>query len=105
MDTYGEDGSPYSAEYDWLGEVDPKPKGAGFYYLDHLTHTHVQRGNMSTWYDFYAKAFNFREIRYFDIKGQADRPVLARADLTPGGKIRIPIKPKSADETSPRVEE
>jgi 4-hydroxyphenylpyruvate dioxygenase len=101
VDIYGEDGSPYSAEYDWLGEVDPKPKGAGFYYLDHLTHN-VQRGNMSTWYDFYAKAFNFKEIRYFDIKGQ-QTGLFSRALTSPDGKIRIPIN-ESADETS-QIEE
>jgi len=101
VDTYGEDGSPYSAEYDWLGEVDPKPEGAGFYYLDHLTHN-VQRGNMSTWYDFYAKAFNFREIRYFDIKGK-QTGLTSRALTSPCGKIRIPIN-ESADETS-QIEE
>jgi len=33
--------SPYSAEFNWIGEADPKPKGAGFYYLDHLTHKFV----------------------------------------------------------------
>jgi 4-hydroxyphenylpyruvate dioxygenase len=101
VDTYGEAGSPYSAEYDWLGEGDPKPEGAGFYYLDHLTHN-VQRGNMSTWYDFYAKAFNFREIRYFDIKGQ-QTGLFSRALTSPDGKIRIPIN-ESADETS-QIEE
>jgi 4-hydroxyphenylpyruvate dioxygenase len=101
VETYGEDGSCYSAEYDWLGEVDPKPEGAGFYYLDHLTHN-VQRGNMSTWYDFYAKAFNFREIRYFDIKGK-QTGLTSRALTSPDGKIRIPIN-ESADETS-QIEE
>jgi len=101
VDTYGEDGSCYSNEYDWLGDVDPKPEGAGFYYLDHLTHN-VQRGNMSTWYAFYAKAFNFREIRYFDIKGK-QTGLTSRALTSPCGKIRIPIN-ESADETS-QIEE
>jgi 4-hydroxyphenylpyruvate dioxygenase len=101
VDTYGEAGSPYAAEFDWTGAPDPKPYGAGFYYLDHLTHN-VQRGNMSTWYDFYAKAFNFREIRYFDIKGQ-QTGLFSRALTSPCGKIRIPIN-ESADDTS-QIEE
>ncbi|MDG3040261.1 4-hydroxyphenylpyruvate dioxygenase [Roseicyclus marinus] len=101
VETYGEAGSPYAGEYDWLGEVDPRPEGAGFYYLDHLTHN-VQRGNMSTWYDFYAKAFNFREIRYFDIKGK-QTGLFSRALTSPCGKIRIPIN-ESADDTS-QIEE
>jgi len=101
VDTYGDAGSPYGAEYDWLGEIDPRPKGAGFFYLDHLTHN-VQRGNMGTWYDFYAQAFNFREIRYFDIKGK-QTGLFSRALTSPCGKIRIPIN-ESADATS-QIEE
>src|SRR5205814_6468467 len=45
VDRYGAKGSPYDAEFDWLSVRDPKPKGVGFYYLDHLTHN-VKRGNM-----------------------------------------------------------
>lgn len=101
VETYGEDGSCYANEYDWTGEVDPRPVGAGFYYLDHLTHN-VQRGNMSTWYDFYATAFNFREIRFFDIKGK-QTGLFSRALTSPDGKIRIPIN-ESADENS-QIEE
>jgi 4-hydroxyphenylpyruvate dioxygenase len=101
IDTYGDGGSPYSAEFDWLGEVDPKPEGAGFFYLDHLTHN-VARGNMSTWYDFYAKAFNFREIRFFDIEGK-QTGLFSRALTSPCGKIRIPIN-ESKDDTS-QIEE
>ncbi|MBT8446920.1 MAG: 4-hydroxyphenylpyruvate dioxygenase, partial [Gammaproteobacteria bacterium] len=66
-------------------------------YLDHLTHN-VERGNMSTWYDFYAKAFNFREIRFFDIEGQ-QTGLKSRAMTSPCGKIRIPIN-ESADDKS-----
>ena len=101
VDRYGQDGSAYAQEYDWLDEPDPRPIGAGFYYLDHLTHN-VRRGNMSTWYDFYAKAFNFREIRYFDIKGK-QTGLYSRALTSPDGKIRIPIN-ESADDNS-QIEE
>jgi 4-hydroxyphenylpyruvate dioxygenase len=100
IDTYGEQ-SPYEAEFDWLDARDPRPEGAGFFYLDHLTHN-VMRGNMSTWYDFYAKAFNFKEIRFFDIKGK-QTGLFSRALTSPCGKIRIPIN-ESADETS-QIEE
>ncbi len=101
VETYGADGSCYADEYDWLGEADPAPEGAGFYYIDHLTHN-VMRGNMSTWYDFYAKAFNFREIKFFDIKGK-QTGLFSRALTSPDGKIRIPIN-ESADENS-QIEE
>ncbi|MFD1793910.1 4-hydroxyphenylpyruvate dioxygenase [Ochrobactrum teleogrylli] len=101
VETYGEDGSCYSAEFEWLGEVDPKPEGFGFYYLDHLTHN-VVRGNMNTWYKFYHDTFNFREIRYFDIAGKMTG-LTSRALTSPDGKIRIPIN-ESADDHS-QIEE
>lgn len=101
IDTYGDLGSPFAADYDWLGEVDPSPEGFGFYYLDHLTHN-VIRGNMDTWYRFYADTFNFKEIRFFDIKGK-QTGLTSRALTSPDGKIRIPIN-ESADDNS-QIEE
>ena len=100
VETNGES-SPYSAEFNWIGDTDPKPKGAGFYYLDHLTHN-VRRGNMDTWYKFYAQTFNFREIRYFNISGKLTG-LTSRALTSPCGKIRIPIN-ESADDKS-QIEE
>ena len=101
VDTYGDKGSAYGAEYDWIGEEDPKPKGVGFYYLDHLTHNVIQ-GNMDTWYRFYAETFNFREIKFFDIKGKMTG-LTSRALTSPCGKIRIPIN-ESSDDKSQIVE-
>ncbi|NJO32672.1 MAG: 4-hydroxyphenylpyruvate dioxygenase, partial [Rhodospirillales bacterium] len=97
VDTYSTKGSPYGKEFDWLGEVDPNPKGVGFYYLDHLTHN-VMRGNMDTWYKFYSRTFNFREIRFFNIEGKLTG-LHSRALTSPCGKIRIPIN-ESADDKS-----
>ena len=79
--------SPYNAEFEWLAQS--KPEGVGFYYLDHLTHN-VYRGNMDTWFEFYGKLFNFREIRFFDIEGKYTG-LYSRALTSPDGKIRIPI--------------
>ena len=101
VETYGDRGSPYAAEFEWLGAADPQPEGVGFYYLDHLTHN-VMRGNMDTWYRFYAKVFNFREIRFFDIAGK-QTGLTSRALTSPCGKIRIPIN-ESADDKS-QIEE
>jgi 4-hydroxyphenylpyruvate dioxygenase len=97
VDTYGAKGSPYEGEFEWLGEQDPKPFGVGFYYLDHLTHN-VVRGNMDTWYKFYAETFKFREIRYFDISGKMTG-LTSRALTSPDGKIRIPINESSDDKS------
>ena len=101
IDRYGAKGSPYAEDYDWLGEVDPRPKGVGFYYLDHLTHN-VNRGNMDKWFGFYTRLFNFRQIRFFDIEGK-HTGLFSRALTSPCGRIRIPIN-KSADDQS-QIEE
>ncbi len=101
IDKYDDTGSAWEADYDWLAEKDPRPAGVGFYYIDHLTHN-VIRGNMDTWYKFYHDTFNFREIRYFDIKGK-QTGLFSRALTSPDGKIRIPIN-ESADEHS-QIEE
>jgi 4-hydroxyphenylpyruvate dioxygenase len=101
VDRYGAKGSPYAQEFEWLGEVDPRPKGVGFYYLDHLTHN-VKRGNMDKWFGFYAGLFNFRQIRFFDIEGKLTG-LYSRALTSPCGRIRIPIN-ESADEHS-QIEE
>lgn len=95
VETYGEEGSCYTADFDWIGEVDPQPKGIGFFYLDHLTHN-VIRGNMDTWYRFYADTFAFREIRFFDIQGK-HTGLTSRALTSPCGKIRIPINESTDD--------
>ncbi|MDX5401005.1 MAG: 4-hydroxyphenylpyruvate dioxygenase [Rhodobacterales bacterium] len=81
------DTSPYNREFDWLTQS--KPEGVGFYYLDHLTHN-VYKGNMDKWFGFYAKIFNFREIRFFDIEGKYTG-LFSRALTSPCGRIRIPI--------------
>jgi 4-hydroxyphenylpyruvate dioxygenase len=101
VDRYTAGRSPYAAEFEWTGALDPRPKGAGFYYLDHLTHN-VKRGNMDRWFGFYVKLFNFRQIRYFDIEGKLTG-LYSRALTSPCGRIRIPIN-ESADEKS-QIEE
>jgi len=97
VDTYGEKGSPYAGEYDFTFEGEAKPEGVGFYYLDHLTHN-VKRGNMDTWFRFYADIFNFKEIRFFDIKGKATG-LTSRALTSACGRIRIPINESKDDKS------
>jgi 4-hydroxyphenylpyruvate dioxygenase len=101
LDRYGAKGSAFEREFEWLGPPDPNPKGEGLYYPDHLTHN-VGRGRMDVWSGFYQRIFNFRQIRYFDIKGEYTG-LFSRALTSPDGKIRIPIN-ESADEKS-QIEE
>src|SRR5690606_8392607 len=56
------------AGFEPLPGVDQHPVGFGLTFIDHLTHN-LFLGNMQKWSDYYEKLFNFREIRYFDIKG------------------------------------
>jgi 4-hydroxyphenylpyruvate dioxygenase len=95
VDRYGAKGSPYDAEFEWVGVRDPSPAGAGLYYIDHLTHN-VHRGRMNVWATFYERLFNFREIRFFDIEGRASG-LFSRALTSPDGKIRIPINEDAGD--------
>jgi len=101
IDAYGDKGSAYSKDFDWLGDFDPKPEGVGFYFLDHLTHN-VYRGNMDKWWDFYRDLFGFKQIHFFDIDGRITG-LVSRAITSPCGKIRIPLN-ESKDDTS-QIEE
>ena len=97
VDRYGETGSAYDAEFEWTGETNPCPAGLGLYYMDHLTHN-VHRGRMDVWFDFYARIFNFRQIRFFDINGR-HTGLTSRALTSPDGRIRIPLNESSDDKS------
>ena len=77
------------------GDAAINPVGHGLTYIDHLTHN-VHRGRMAEWADFYERLFNFREVRHFDIEGQATG-VKSKAMTSPCGKIRIPINEEGND--------
>lgn len=96
VDEYGDKADAFAKDFEYTAE-DRNPKGAGLTFIDHLTHN-VEYGNMKTWADFYEKLFNFREIRYFDIKG-AQTGLKSKAMTAPDGMVRIPLN-ESADEKS-----
>ncbi|MCG8434442.1 MAG: 4-hydroxyphenylpyruvate dioxygenase [Gammaproteobacteria bacterium] len=96
VDEYG-DKDVYAKDFEPLAGVDQHPKGYGLTFIDHLTHN-VHFGNMEQWADFYEKLFNFREIRYFDIKG-AQTGLVSKAMTAPDDMVRIPIN-ESSDEKS-----
>ena len=93
IDRHEEGKSIYDIDFEWVGGVEQHPEGMGLVEIDHLTHN-VYSGRMDTWAGFYEKLFNFREIRYFDIKGQKTG-LTSRALTSPCGKIRIPINEPS----------
>src|SRR5690606_15490600 len=89
IDRHGEASSIYDIDFNFIEGVERNPVGAGLKIIDHLTHN-VYRGRMSYWAEFYEKLFNFREIRYFDIKGEYTG-LTSKAMTAPDGMIRIPL--------------
>ncbi|GLS14205.1 MULTISPECIES: 4-hydroxyphenylpyruvate dioxygenase [Hydrogenophaga] len=85
----------YDVDFYPLPGAELNPVGHGLTVIDHLTHN-VHRGRMGEWADFYERIFNFREVRYFDIEGQATG-VKSKAMTSPCGKIRIPINEEGND--------
>ncbi len=96
IDRYDDGADIYDIDFHYLDGVDPHPAGCGFEVIDHLTHN-VYRGRMDYWAKYYEKLFNFREIRYFDIKGEYTG-LRSRAMTAPDGKIRIPLNEEAGGE-------
>ncbi|WP_058833814.1 4-hydroxyphenylpyruvate dioxygenase [Luteimonas abyssi] len=93
VDRYGDAGSIYDADFVAIEGADQNPAGFGLTFIDHLTHN-LYLGNMQKWSDYYERLFNFREIRYFDIKG-AKTGLKSKAMTAPDGIVRIPLNESS----------
>jgi 4-hydroxyphenylpyruvate dioxygenase len=70
-----------------------KDQSAGLNEVDHFTNN-VPKGEMQKWCDFYEKIFNFRETRYFDIKG-AQTGLVSKVMRSPCQKFAVPINEPS----------
>jgi len=102
IDRFEEGRSIYDIDFQFVDGVDRYPRGHGLRLIDHLTHN-VYRGRMTYWAGFYEKLFNFKEIRYFDIKGEYTG-LTSKAMTAPDGKIRIPLN-EEASRTTGQIEE
>jgi len=102
IDRFEDGKSIYDIDFDFIDGVDRHPLGHGFKLIDHLTHN-VYKGRMAFWGGFYETIFNFREIRYFDIKGEYTG-LTSRAMVAPDGMIRIPLNEESG-KSSGQIEE
>jgi 4-hydroxyphenylpyruvate dioxygenase len=102
IDRYEVGKSIYDIDFEFFEGVDRRPEGCGFTEIDHLTHN-VYRGRMEFWANFYERLFNFRQIRYFDIKGEYTG-LLSKAMTAPDGKIRIPLNEEASKSTG-QIEE
>ncbi|WP_213881350.1 4-hydroxyphenylpyruvate dioxygenase [Pseudomonas sp. dw_358] len=94
IDRHGEGSAIYDIDFNYLEGVERHPSGAGLKVVDHLTHN-VYRGRMAYWAGFYERLFNFREARYFDIKGEYTG-LTSKAMSAPDGLIRIPLNEESS---------
>ena len=102
IDRYEEGKSIYDIDFEFFEGIDRHPQGCGFKLIDHLTHN-VYRGRMEYWAGFYENVFNFRELRYFDIKGEYTG-LFSKAMTAPDGKIRIPLNEEASQSTG-QIEE
>jgi 4-hydroxyphenylpyruvate dioxygenase len=102
IDRFEDGKSIYDIDFEFVEGVDRHPRGHGLNVIDHLTHN-VYRGRMAFWAGFYEKIFNFREIRYFDIKGEYTG-LTSRAMSAPDGLIRIPLNEEASKATG-QIEE
>ena len=89
IDRYDDELSIYDIDFRYEPGVDRHPAGAGLTCIDHLTHN-LYGGRMAHWAGWYERIFNFREIRYFDIKGEYTG-LTSKAMTAPDGLIRIPL--------------
>lgn len=67
--------------------------GFGFTIVDHFTNN-VPVGEMQKWCDFYENIFNFRETRYFDIRGK-QTGLISKVMRSPCGQFAVPINEPS----------
>jgi 4-hydroxyphenylpyruvate dioxygenase len=102
IDRFEDGKSIYDIDFEFIDGVERHPLGHGFRSIDHLTHN-VYKGRMAFWSGFYERIFNFREIRYFDIKGEYSG-LTSRAMTAPDGMIRIPLNEESG-RNSGQIEE
>ncbi len=102
IDRYEDGSSVYDIDFEFIDGLDRNPVGCGFHTIDHLTHN-VYRGRMEYWAKYYEKFFNFRQIRYFDIKGEYTG-LTSKAMTAPDGKIRIPLNEEASGVTG-QIEE
>jgi 4-hydroxyphenylpyruvate dioxygenase len=93
IDRFEDGKSIYDIDFEFIDGVPRNPVGHGLKLIDHLTHN-VYRGRMAFWAGFYERLFNFKEIRFFDIKGE-HTGLTSKALTAPDGKIRIPLNEES----------
>lgn len=88
IDDYNSSSDMFEKNFTYTS-ANKKPVGKGLTEIDHMTNN-VPKGELDKWAKFYEEIFNFKEIRFFDIKG-SQTGLLSRAMRSPCKKITIPI--------------
>lgn len=83
-------GNPFEKDFDFNGA---DSTGFGLRYTDHMTNN-VPVNEMQDWCDFYEKTFNFKETRFFNIKGK-ETGLISKVMSSPSQKLAIPINEPS----------
>ena len=102
IDRYEDGSSIYDIDFIFLEGAELHPTGCDFKTIDHLTHN-VYRGRLDYWANYYERLFNFRQVRYFDIKGK-HTGLFSKAMTAPDGRIRIPLNEEASQGTG-QIEE
>jgi 4-hydroxyphenylpyruvate dioxygenase len=102
IDRFEEGKSIYDIDFEFMPGAERAPRGYGLEEIDHLTHN-VYKGRMAFWTNYYQRIFNFRELRFFDIRGEYTG-LTSRALTAPDGKIRIPLN-EEAGHNGGQIEE
>ncbi len=100
IDDYG-DKNIYDSEFNYTEAKEQN--GFGLELIDHLTNN-VPFGEMEKWCNFYENVFNFKERRFFDIKG-SKTGLLSKVMRSPCNKITIPINEPDAENSKSQIQE
>tara|TARA_B100000749_G_scaffold280771_1_gene278570 strand:+ start:55264 stop:56367 length:1104 start_codon:yes stop_codon:yes gene_type:complete len=88
VDNYDENYRNYEADFDFF-DTSKTTEGFGLTIIDHMTNN-VPSGEMDEWVKFYSEIFNFEDVRFFNIRGDATG-LLSKVMRSPCNKITIPI--------------
>ncbi|MEZ4871875.1 MAG: 4-hydroxyphenylpyruvate dioxygenase [Bdellovibrionales bacterium] len=88
VDKYDDGYKNYDTDFELL-EGANDTEGFGLTIIDHMTNN-VPVGEMDEWVNFYSGVFNFEDVRFFNIRGEATG-LLSKVMRSPCNKITIPI--------------
>lgn len=89
--------------YTKIGDERAKPLNTSVARIDHLTNN-VPYGEMEQWVDFYKTVYDFKETRYFDIKGKKTG-LLSKVVQLENNAVIIPINQPEVEDGKSQIQE